>query len=75
MVSGQCTWYQKESVPPPLVALFTAAELGAALGRGRAVHVALARGSLARRLVLEAQRLAGFGPEGGLTLPDAAGPA
>lgn len=59
----------------PVVALFTAAELGAALGRGRAVHVALARGSLARRLVLEAQRLAGFAPEGGMTLPNTAGPA
>ncbi len=59
----------------PLVALFTAAELGAALGRRPAVHVALARGSLARRLVHEARRLAGFAPEGGLTLPRAAGPA
>lgn len=61
----------------PLVELFTAAELGAALGRERAVHVALARGSLARRLVLEATRLAGFRPAGGLTLPSAepAGPA
>jgi uncharacterized protein len=59
----------------PLIALFTAAELGAALGRGPAVHVALARGSLARRLILEAQRLAGFAPEGGLTLPSVAGQA
>ena len=61
----------------PRVELFTAAELGAALGRERAVHVTLARGSLARRLVAEALRLAGFGTEGGVTLPsaEAVGPA
>ena len=59
----------------PLVELFTAAELGAALGRERAVHVALARGSLARRLVLETQRLAGFARAGGSTLRGAVGPA
>lgn len=55
----------------PRIELFTAAELGAALGRERAVHVTLARGSLARRLVAEAQRLAGFCSEGGVTLPSA----
>lgn len=51
----------------PRVELFTAAELGAALGRERAVHVTLARGSLARRFVAEAQRLAGFSPGSGVT--------
>lgn len=59
----------------PLIQLLTAAELGAALGRERAVHVALARGVLAERLVIESMRLAGFVSAGGVTLPsaDAAG--
>lgn len=48
----------------PLLDLFGAAELGAALGRERAVHVALAPGRLAERLCLEAARLAGFRSQG-----------
>lgn len=55
----------------PLVTLFTAAELGAALGREQAVHVALAPGALAERLVAEASRLAGFVAAGGVSLPAA----
>jgi predicted RNA-binding protein YlxR (DUF448 family)/ribosomal protein L7Ae-like RNA K-turn-binding protein len=55
----------------PLVELFTAAELGAALGRDNAVHVALARGRLARRFVADALRLAGFRAEGRVVLPPA----
>ena len=49
----------------PTVELFRGAELGAALGRPRAVHVALAPGRLADRLVREARRLREFrdGPE------------
>lgn len=60
----------------PLIELFTAAEIGAALGRERTVHVALARGALAKRLVVEGMRLAGFTSVGRVTLPsaDAAGP-
>jgi predicted RNA-binding protein YlxR (DUF448 family) len=44
----------------PLIALFSAAELGGAMGREQSVHVALAPGSLADRLRLQAERLAGF---------------
>jgi len=53
----------------PLVELFSAAEIGAALGRDNAVHVALGRGALARRLIAESMRLAGFVSTGGITLP------
>lgn len=44
----------------PVVELFDAVELGAPFGRDQAVHVALAPGGLARRLVEEAGLLAGF---------------
>jgi predicted RNA-binding protein YlxR (DUF448 family) len=44
----------------PVVAALTADELGQALGRERAVHLTVARGRLAGRLVDEAARLAGF---------------
>jgi predicted RNA-binding protein YlxR (DUF448 family) len=44
----------------PMIALFDAAALGAALGRDAAVHVAVSPGRLAERLVHEALRLAGF---------------
>ncbi len=44
----------------PLVLAFSRAELGAALGREEVVHVALAPGALARRLLRETERLAGF---------------
>lgn len=44
----------------PVVMLFTAAELGAALGRGHAVHAAVAPGRLAERLLGEARRYAGL---------------
>lgn len=53
----------------PLIELFSAAELGAALGRDHAVHVVLARGGLAKRLVVESLRLAGFASTGKVTLP------
>lgn len=42
-----------------VVSPLTAAELGAALGRDRVVHVALARGRLAQAIVRDTQRLAG----------------
>ncbi len=44
----------------PVIAAFDAAALGAALGREMAVHVALAPGGLARRLVDEVSRLDGM---------------
>jgi uncharacterized protein len=53
----------------PLVELFSAAELGAALGRDHAVHVVLGRGALARRLVVEGLRLCGFASSGKVVLP------
>ena len=44
----------------PLLDLFDGAELGAVVGRPRAVHVVVAPGRLADRLAHEAGRLAGF---------------
>ena len=44
----------------PLIVAFSRAELGAALGRDEVVHVALAPGALAQRLLRETKRLAGF---------------
>jgi uncharacterized protein len=58
----------------PLITAFTSSELGAALGReGGVVHAAVARGSrLARRLVSEAGRLAGFRPDSLVPAPGGA---
>lgn len=44
----------------PVVALFTRAELSAALGRENAVHAAIAPGALAQRLIAESVRLMGL---------------
>lgn len=44
----------------PLLTGFSRTELGAALGREGVVHIAVAPGGLARRLLSDAQRLAGF---------------
>jgi ribosomal protein L7Ae-like RNA K-turn-binding protein len=44
----------------PTLALFTGAELSAALGRENAVHAALAPGRLAERLIVESARVAGL---------------
>jgi uncharacterized protein len=44
----------------PVLALFSSAELSAALGRDNVVHAALAKGGLAERLKAEAGRLAGL---------------
>ena len=44
----------------PLVTVLTGDELGQALGRERAVHLAVAPGRLAGRIAEEAARLAGF---------------
>jgi predicted RNA-binding protein YlxR (DUF448 family) len=46
----------------PVICVLSADELGMALGRDRAVHLAVAPGRLAGRLVAEAARLAGFRP-------------
>ncbi len=48
----------------PVICCLTAEELGAAFGRDRAVHVALAAGGFARRLHDEMRRLAGFRRDG-----------
>jgi uncharacterized protein len=44
----------------PLIVAFSSTELGAALGRESLVHVAVAPGGLARRLLEDVERLAGF---------------
>jgi uncharacterized protein len=44
----------------PVITAFSRAELGAALGREGIVHVAVASGGLARRLIASVRRLAGF---------------
>ena len=44
----------------PVITAFSKAELGAALGRERLVHVAVAPGRLAERLLSYIRRLAGF---------------
>ena len=46
--------------PLPVVSLFDALELGQALGCERVVQVAVKRGGAAKRLAVEAARLAGF---------------
>jgi len=48
----------------PIVSLFTGAELGAVFGRDRSVHVGVAPGGFAERLIIETGRLAGFRFEG-----------
>ncbi|CAK0770302.1 YlxR domain-containing protein [uncultured Gammaproteobacteria bacterium] len=45
----------------PLIELFTASALGAALGRERTVHAAIACGGLANRLIIESRCLTGLG--------------
>lgn len=47
----------------PVVSAFTSAQQGAALGHDSVVHIAVAPGALARRLLLDAERLAGFRPD------------
>ncbi|MGH6943873.1 MAG: RNA-binding protein, partial [Geminicoccaceae bacterium] len=46
----------------PLITGFSRVELGSALGRESLVHVAIAPGALAERLLKDAERLAGFRP-------------
>ncbi len=57
----------------PLIVAFSSTELGAALGRESLVHVAVAPGGLARRLLQDVERLAGFRGGGDLVPPAAAG--
>jgi predicted RNA-binding protein YlxR (DUF448 family)/ribosomal protein L30E len=47
----------------PLITAFSRGELGACLGREDVVHVAVAPGGLARRLLRDVERLAGFRPD------------
>jgi len=44
----------------PLVAVLTAAEMGAVFGRDHVVHVALGGGRLSSRLAADAEKIAGF---------------
>ncbi|HYD32813.1 MAG TPA: RNA-binding protein [Azospirillaceae bacterium] len=44
----------------PVVELFSATEIGAALGRDNAVHAAMGQGGLATRFLAESRRLAGL---------------
>lgn len=44
----------------PVASVLSAAELGAVFGRDHVVHVALGDGRLSRRLIADAQKLAGF---------------
>jgi predicted RNA-binding protein YlxR (DUF448 family) len=55
----------------PVITAFSKAELGAALGRDGIVHVAVAQGGLARRLIGSVRRLAGF--RAGVLAPAAGG--
>ena len=44
----------------PLLCVLTAEELGAAFGREHVVNASIGSGPLSRRLLLDAQKLAGF---------------
>jgi uncharacterized protein len=44
----------------PLASVLTAAEMGAVFGRDHVVHVALGNGRLSRRLIADAEKIAGF---------------
>jgi predicted RNA-binding protein YlxR (DUF448 family) len=44
----------------PLVTVLTSAEMGGVFGRDRVVHVALGGGRLSRRLLADAEKVAGF---------------
>ncbi len=55
----------RDEAAVPVIETFSAAELGAALGRDHAVYVALRKGRLAARFVVEARRLDGFRPTDG----------
>ena len=57
----------------PLIVAFSSVELGAALGRDSVVHVAVAPGGLAQRLLQDVERLAGF-RAAALVPPGAVGP-
>jgi len=57
----------------PLITAFSRSELGASLGRDDVVHVAVAPGGLAQRLLRDVERLAGFRP-GALDLLGEAAP-
>jgi len=56
-----------DQAAPPVVGVFSAAELGAVLGREHMVHIGVRTGKLAKALHLELSRLAGFCP----LIPDA----
>ena len=57
---GECRKLRALAPAVPVVAVLSADELGAAVGRERIVHAVLEAGRLADRLKHEASRLAGF---------------
>lgn len=64
-LAGSGSRRQSGSGGPPVIAQFTAAELGQALGRDHVVHAALDDGPLAVKLCRQAARLAALmGPDG-----------
>jgi len=54
--------FRKSPRPPALLGLFTAAELGLALGAENVIHTAFLAGRAAGHWTLDVQRLAGFCP-------------
>ena len=58
--AGECRKLRALAPAVPVVALLSADELGAAVGRERIVHAVLGAGRLADQLMHEASRLAGF---------------
>lgn len=60
---------RRDDAAMPVIEMFSATELGAALGRDHAVYVALRKGRQAERFVIEARRLDGFRPTGGGPVP------
>jgi len=53
---------RKQTPPPGLIGLFTAAELGLALGGENVIHTAYLAGRAAERWAEDVRRLAGFSP-------------
>ncbi|MFZ3234061.1 MAG: RNA-binding protein [Stellaceae bacterium] len=59
----------------PLAGVLTAAEMGAAFGREHVVNASLGSGPLCRRLLLDAEKLAGFRPNAAVGKADGPFPA
>jgi hypothetical protein len=59
-VAGGCRKIRALAPDLPLVAVLTAVEMGGVFSRDNAVHVGLGAGRLCRRLIVDAEKLAGF---------------